>query len=58
MTVRAILTAPDAALRAVSAPVDAFDETVAAAIADLAQTMCARRAIGLSAPQILSLIHI
>ncbi|MGP9819054.1 peptide deformylase [Salinarimonas sp. NSM] len=52
MSLRPILEAPDPALRAVAAPVARFDETVAAAVADLLETMCAHRAVGLSAPQI------
>ncbi|MGJ3264705.1 MAG: peptide deformylase [Salinarimonas sp.] len=52
MSVRPILVCPHPTLRAVAAPVAHFDETVAAAIADLVETMRAHGAIGLSAPQI------
>ncbi|WP_372422107.1 peptide deformylase [Salinarimonas chemoclinalis] len=52
MSVRPILVAPAPALRAVSARVEAFDGTVAGAVDDLLETMRARGAIGLSAPQI------
>jgi peptide deformylase len=52
MTVRSIVTFPDPRLRAVAAPVTAFDDAVRELAADLIETMRAAGGIGITAPHI------
>lgn len=53
MAVRAILTYPDERLKRVATPVEAFDDALRAAVADLEETMRAGpAAVGIAAPQI------
>src|SRR5690348_7786456 len=52
MVVRTIVQYPDARLRAVAAPVAAFDDTLRALAADLIDTMRAAEGIGITAPHI------
>jgi peptide deformylase len=52
MTIRPIVTYPDPRLRAVAAPVTAFDDALRALAADLIETMRAADAIGVTAPHI------
>lgn len=52
MTVRPILQYPDPRLRAVAAPVTAFDDALRALAADLLDTMRAAPGVGITAPHI------
>lgn len=53
MAVRPILTYPDERLKRVATPVEAFDDALRAAVADLEETMRAGpAAVGIAAPQI------
>lgn len=52
MALREILEFPDPRLRTVARPVNTFDETLAALVEDLLETMYAVPAIGLSATQV------
>lgn len=52
MSVRPIVTFPDPRLRAVAAPVTAFDDALRTLAADLVETMRAAGGIGITAPHI------
>ncbi|HXE29981.1 MAG TPA: peptide deformylase [Stellaceae bacterium] len=52
MAVRSIVTFPDPRLRAVAAPVTAFDDALRALADDLVETMRAAGGIGITAPHI------
>lgn len=52
MTIRPLVTFPDARLRTVAAPVTVFDATLRSLAADLLDTMRAASGIGITAPHI------
>lgn len=52
MAVRELLTFPDPRLRTLANPVEVFDESLAALVTDLFETMYAAQAIGLAATQV------
>lgn len=52
MTIHKIVYLPDPRLRAVSAPVEAFDDALQKLIDDMFETMYDARGVGLAAPQI------
>lgn len=52
MAIRTIIYLPDPRLRALSKPVEAFDEGLSTLIDDMFETMYEARGVGLAAPQI------